>query len=132
MLCRHGRKRIGTVVISEFTASAEGMSGALRVNPFDTEGISKALNLAVKLDQENRMKRSNQIISFVKLYTAHRCLKKFSTDLLKLASKKKAPNYMRRKLDTSDLTQFYLQGHHVQTNAVPSHRHHRLCQYLNW
>ena len=109
MLCRHGRKRIGTVVISEFTASAEGMSGALRVNPFDTEGISKALNLAVKLDQENRMKRSNQIISFVKLYTAHRYLKKFSTDLLKLASRRKAPNYMR-KLDTSDLTQFYLQG----------------------
>ena len=48
-------------------------------------------------------------ISFVKLYTAHRYLKKFSTDLLKLASRRKAPNYMR-KLDTSDLTQFYLQG----------------------
>jgi trehalose 6-phosphate synthase/phosphatase len=107
MLCRHGRKRTGTVVISEFTASAEGMSGALRVNPFDTEGISKALKFALNLSEESRAKRSKQIISFVKLYTAHHYLKKFSTGLFKLASRRKAPDYMR-KLDPSDLTQFYL------------------------
>ena len=106
MLCRHGRKLTGTVVVSEFAACAESLSGALRVNPFDTEGISKALNVALNMSIENRAKRSNQMIGFVKLYTAHRYLKKFSGELFKLASRRKAPNYMR-KLDLSDLLHFH-------------------------
>ena len=106
MLCRHVRKLTGTVVVSEFAASAESLSGALRVNPFDTEGISKALNFALNMSYEDRIKRSNQMIGFVKLYTAHRYLKKFSGELFKLASRRKAPNYMR-KLDLSDLVHFH-------------------------
>jgi trehalose 6-phosphate synthase/phosphatase len=126
ILCRKNRQLPGVVIISEFLPSAEGLGGALRVNPYDTEGIARMMAKAILMGKEERERTSNTILSYVRTYTSHRYMKQFSEDLFGHVTTRQIPNYLR-KLDSFDfmrsISQVWTQssGHDTTNTAHDSH-----------
>jgi len=75
----------GVLVLSEFAGSAHSLSGAIRVNPWNTDELANALNEALSLDQREREIRHWKLYRYVTTYTASYWAKSFVDELLHIA-----------------------------------------------
>jgi len=65
-----GRDGPGVLVLSEFAGSAQSLSGAVRVNPWNTEELAAAIHTALSLRPIERELRHNKLYRYVSTHTA--------------------------------------------------------------
>jgi trehalose 6-phosphate synthase len=61
VVCQQAVGGAGTLVLSEFAGAAEELPEALPCNPFDVEGLSGTLELALELDEDDRRWRIEKL-----------------------------------------------------------------------
>jgi len=71
----------GLVILSEFAACSRVLNGALRVNPWDTEELVKAMMRAVEMEPAERLARRDRDLHFVLNNTALVWAERFFVDL---------------------------------------------------
>jgi len=71
----------GVLVLSEFAGSVHSLSGAIRVNPWNTDELASALHEALSLDQSEREIRHWKLYRYVTTYTAAHWATSFVTEL---------------------------------------------------
>jgi alpha,alpha-trehalose-phosphate synthase [UDP-forming] len=59
--CQDAIRGSGVLVLSEFAGAAEELREALPCNPFDVEGVSSNIELALELDEDDRRWRIEQL-----------------------------------------------------------------------
>lgn len=66
--CQQGK--YGSLVLSEFAGSANALSGALMVNPYDTPAVADTIHEALTMPEEMRAKKFGHLYDFVMKHTA--------------------------------------------------------------
>jgi trehalose 6-phosphate synthase len=66
VVCQQAVGGSGVLLLSEFAGAAEELREALPCNPFDVEGLSGALELALELDEEDRRWRIEKLAARVR------------------------------------------------------------------
>jgi len=61
VVCQEAVGGSGTLLLSEFAGAAEELREALPCNPFDVEGLSGSIELALELDEEDRRWRIERL-----------------------------------------------------------------------
>jgi trehalose 6-phosphate synthase len=61
----------GALVLSEFTGAAVELRDALRCNPFDTDGLARAIERALELDEAERHRRISRMAGAVARHDVH-------------------------------------------------------------
>lgn len=98
---------LGVLVYSEFAGCASSLEdGALLVNPYDTDGVARALDAALTMPKTNKQVRHHKLSRYVNTYTAELWATRLVREL-RLA-KDKASEYNRvLPLDVGRLRSFY-------------------------
>lgn len=73
----------GVLVLSKFAGSAETLTEALLVNPFDTDEVAGALHQALLMDQTERQERHQALRSKIREYDVFQWQNRFLSDLEK-------------------------------------------------
>jgi trehalose 6-phosphate synthase len=61
VVCQRAVDGVGVLVLSEFAGAAEELREALPCNPFDVEGLSGTIELALELDEDDRRYRIERL-----------------------------------------------------------------------
>lgn len=61
----------GVLVLSRFAGAAERLTGALLVNPYDIDGVAKALQRAIAMPDDERRERWSEMITEVREHDVH-------------------------------------------------------------
>jgi len=77
------------LILSEFAGSAQSLGGAILVNPWDQEGLSKAIKEALVIAQQDKDTRHEHNYKYVKLHTALFWAKTFLRDFVKISHDQK-------------------------------------------
>lgn len=78
----------GVLVLSEFAGSAQSLSGAIRVNPWNVEELAEAMHTALSVPARDRALRHNKLYEYVNKYTASFWAQTFVAQLQKVESLK--------------------------------------------
>ncbi|DAZ96531.1 TPA: hypothetical protein N0F65_011208 [Lagenidium giganteum] len=79
--CELRREGPGVLILSEFAGSAQSLSGAIRINPWNTSDMATALDYALNLPLMEREYRQTNLYRYVKTHTASFWGKSFLGDL---------------------------------------------------
>ncbi|TMW60904.1 hypothetical protein Poli38472_000946 [Pythium oligandrum] len=79
--CEPHREGPGVLVLSEFAGSAQSLSGAIRVNPWNTADMAAALEYSLNLPLMEREYRQTNLHRYVKTHSASFWGKSFLSDL---------------------------------------------------
>ncbi len=71
----------GMLVLSQFAGAAQELTAALIVNPYDSEGIADALNLALSMPREERRERHAELLKVMRDNSLDRWRDRFVADL---------------------------------------------------
>ncbi|KAL0585721.1 hypothetical protein ABG067_004645 [Albugo candida] len=104
--CEKRREGPGVLVLSEFAGSAQSLSGAIRVNPWNTHDIATALDQALKLPAKEREYRQMNLLRYVRTHSASSWGKTFLSDLESMQSLSK-PDKKLKKLPFMDVVHAY-------------------------
>lgn len=80
------RERHGVLVLSEFAGSAQSLSGALRVNPWNIEELATALHDALSASPRERQLKQQKLYRYVTTHTAAFWAQSFVSELRELAN----------------------------------------------
>jgi alpha,alpha-trehalose-phosphate synthase [UDP-forming] len=86
--CEPHREGPGVLILSEFAGSAQSLSGAIRVNPWNTTEMANAIGYALELPLMQREYRQMNLYRYVKTHTASFWGRSFLTDLEDAVSEK--------------------------------------------
>eukprot|EP00742_Colponemidia_sp_Colp-10_P008523 GILJ01009236.1.p1 GENE.GILJ01009236.1~~GILJ01009236.1.p1 ORF type:complete len:841 (-),score=141.00 GILJ01009236.1:472-2994(-) len=76
------KEKHGVLILSEFAGAAQSLgAGAIRVNPWNVEDMSLALEQALMMPVEEREERHDYTYNYVHTYTAQRWAERFVSDL---------------------------------------------------
>lgn len=64
------QNRYGTLILSEFAGAAKSLTGAIIVNPWDTEGLAKCIKEALLMPESKRKQNFELSYSYVSKFTA--------------------------------------------------------------
>eukprot|EP00624_Nannochloropsis_granulata_P007881 evm.model.NODE_9905_length_21420_cov_21.470634.3 len=78
----------GVLVLSEFAGSAQSLSGAIRINPWNTEEVCHAIQQALSLSRAEREIRQLKLSRYVSVNTASSWAKSFVTELRTMCANK--------------------------------------------
>ena len=81
----------GVVILSEFSSSARVLNGALRVNPWNTEEVTAALERGCTMGGAERLARRERDLHFIVHSTASAWAERFATDLQRISNKLDEP-----------------------------------------
>ncbi|CEG41552.1 -trehalose-phosphate synthase (udp-forming) [Plasmopara halstedii] len=105
--CEPHREGPGVLILSEFAGSAQSLSGAIRVNPWNTTDMAKAIACALELPLMDREYRQTNLYRYVKTHSASFWGKSFLTDLEDLVSRPRAVVKKSVKLPTLEVLGAY-------------------------
>ena len=88
----------GVLVLSRFAGAAEELSDAIIVNPFDIEGMARALHDALEMPIEERRSRWERMNDVVQSRTATWWSEKFTAELEQMQ-----PNHHVRSIHDASL-----------------------------
>ena len=75
----------GVLILSKFAGAAEELDGALLVNPYDIEGMSEVIKIALQMPKEERVNRWVRMIDQLQDFDIHRwsknCISAIQTSL---------------------------------------------------
>lgn len=75
------QKRHGVLVLSEFAGSAQSLSSAIRVNPWNIEELANAMHEALTVPKREREVKHWKLLNYVKKHTAAYWASSFVTEL---------------------------------------------------
>lgn len=104
--CVGRREGPGVLILSEFAGSAQSLSGAIRVNPWNNTDMANALEYALTLPPMEREYRQTNLYRYVKTHSASFWGKSFLTDL-EYAVERPSSSKKLVKLPTMDLINAY-------------------------
>lgn len=78
------KERHGVLVLSEFAGSAQSLSGAIRVNPWNIDELAGAIHEALTLPQRERQLRHGKLYHYVNKHTASFWAHSFVSQLQKI------------------------------------------------
>mmetsp|Transcript_19468 Transcript_19468/g.29583 ORF Transcript_19468/g.29583 Transcript_19468/m.29583 type:complete len:1022 (+) Transcript_19468:51-3116(+) len=70
----------GVLILSEFAGSAQSLSGAIRINPWNTEELAEAIHTSLTLSRVERELRWNKLYRYVTTNTASYWARSFVTE----------------------------------------------------
>ena len=108
--CSH-REAPGVLVLSEFAGSAQSLSGAVRVNPWNTDEMASALHQALTMSPPERELRHLKLYRYVTTHTASFWAKSFLADL-QYACKRSEKVTKLLKLPTQQVVADYTNSRH--------------------
>ncbi|GAM26721.1 hypothetical protein SAMD00019534_098960 [Acytostelium subglobosum LB1] len=77
----------GALILSEFTGAAQSLSGALIVNPWNTEDVADSINEALLMSDKERAEKHSMLFNFIVKHTASHWGNGFVSELFKASSK---------------------------------------------
>jgi trehalose 6-phosphate synthase/phosphatase len=104
--CEGRREGPGVLILSEFAGSAQSLSGAIRVNPWNNMDMANAVEYALTLPAMEREYRQSNLYRYVKTHSASFWGKSFLTDLESAVARPTASKKLV-KLPTMDLIGAY-------------------------
>ena len=72
----------GVLVLSRFAGAAEQMTQAILVNPYDTQAVAEAIQSALHMSQEERLRRHRELLKGIREFDVHWWHKEFMHNLL--------------------------------------------------
>jgi len=78
------KERHGVLVLSEFAGSAQSLSGAIHVNPWNIEELASSVHLALTMPQRERELRHSKLYHYVTKHTASFWANSFISQLRKI------------------------------------------------
>jgi len=85
----------GVLVLSEFAGAVSELSGAVIVNPYDIEGLARAIELALEMPAAERARRMQLLRERVCSWTVHVWVSRFLADLQRETGAKGRPEPVR-------------------------------------
>ncbi|KAF4323942.1 hypothetical protein BBO99_00002374 [Phytophthora kernoviae] len=110
--CEPHREGPGVLILSEFAGSAQSLSGAIRVNPWNTTDMANALGYALSLPLMEREYRQTNLYRYVKTHTASFWGRSFLTDLEDAVSRPRAVVRKLVRLPTIEVLGAYARSRH--------------------
>ncbi|KAG2815510.1 Alpha,alpha-trehalose-phosphate synthase [UDP-forming] A [Phytophthora cactorum] len=110
--CEPHREGPGVLILSEFAGSAQSLSGAIRVNPWNTTDMANALGYALELPLMEREYRQTNLYRYVKTHTASFWGRSFLTDLEDAVSRPRAVVKKLVRLPTVEVLGAYTRSCH--------------------
>ncbi|GMF37820.1 unnamed protein product [Phytophthora fragariaefolia] len=110
--CEPHREGPGVLILSEFAGSAQSLSGAIRVNPWNTTDMANALEYALELPLLEREYRQTNLHRYVKTHTASFWGRSFLTDLEDAVSRPRAVVKKLVRLPTIEVLGAYARSRH--------------------
>ncbi|KAH3681916.1 hypothetical protein WICPIJ_007112 [Wickerhamomyces pijperi] len=78
----------GSLILSEFTGAAQSLNGALIINPWNTDELSKAIYESLTLPMEKRKANHDKLFGYISKYTSGFWGENFVRELIKIKNKK--------------------------------------------
>lgn len=100
----------GVLVLSEFAGSAQSLSGAIRVNPWNTEELASSIRKALCMSPVERELRQRKLYHYVSLHTASFWAKSFLEELHRVCARKKGTPEKLPPLPVKEVLQAYAQA----------------------
>lgn len=75
--------RTSVIIVSEFIGCSPSLSGAIRVNPWDIEAVSDAINLAIKMPETEKHLRHEKHYKYISSHDVTYWARSFDQDLKK-------------------------------------------------
>ncbi|KAH7484601.1 Alpha,alpha-trehalose-phosphate synthase [UDP-forming] A [Phytophthora ramorum] len=110
--CEPHREGPGVLILSEFAGSAQSLSGAIRVNPWNTTDMANALGYALELPLMEREYRQTNLYRYVKTHTASFWGRSFLTDLEDAVSRPRAVVKKLVRLPSIEVLGAYARSRH--------------------
>ncbi|KAG7394423.1 Trehalose-6-P synthase/phosphatase complex synthase subunit [Phytophthora boehmeriae] len=110
--CEPHREGPGVLILSEFAGSAQSLSGAIRVNPWNSTDMANALGYALSLPLMEREYRQTNLYRYVKTHTASFWGRSFLTDLEDAVSQPRAVVRKLVRLPTIEVLGAYARSRH--------------------
>ncbi|KAL3670154.1 hypothetical protein V7S43_004469 [Phytophthora oleae] len=110
--CEPHREGPGVLILSEFAGSAQSLSGAIRVNPWNTTDMANALGYAMDLPLMEREYRQTNLYRYVKTHTASFWGRSFLADLEDAVSQPRAVVKKLVRLPTVEVLGAYARSSH--------------------
>lgn len=82
-LALDGTDKKSVIIVSEFIGCSPSLSGAIRVNPWNVDAVSQAMNLAIKMTDAEKILRHEKHYKYVKSHDVAYWAKSFDNDLQK-------------------------------------------------
>ncbi|TYZ68665.1 hypothetical protein PybrP1_002392 [[Pythium] brassicae (nom. inval.)] len=107
VVCREARGQPARVVLSEFAGSAHSLSGAVLVNPWNTDEVLDALRAALlESDDANALRAHQSMFSYVRTFTSRHWADNF-LEQLRECGEEHALAVSGRELSRRDMTSAY-------------------------
>lgn len=107
--CREGYGRHARVVLSEFAGCAQSLSGAIFVNPWNTEELHDALLLSLQ-ENDEVMRAHQNMYSYISTFTSRHWADNY-LEQLRECYEENALAVSGRELSRRDMTSAYLRSH---------------------
>mmetsp|Transcript_10631 Transcript_10631/g.40041 ORF Transcript_10631/g.40041 Transcript_10631/m.40041 type:complete len:1009 (-) Transcript_10631:187-3213(-) len=78
----------GVLILSEFAGSAQCLSGALRVNPWNTQELANTIHAALSMNPREKELKHQKLTRYVKLHTASYWARSLLTDFVEICETK--------------------------------------------
>jgi len=82
------REGPGVLILSEFAGSAQSLSGALRINPWNSEEVCESINTALGLSRVERELRQHKLYRYVTTHSAAYWAKSYMADFKEVCANK--------------------------------------------
>ncbi|KAF2070095.1 hypothetical protein CYY_008590 [Polysphondylium violaceum] len=96
----------GVLILSEFTGASQSLSGAVMINPWNTEEVAESINTALTMSKEEREEKHQMLLNYVTKHTASHWGLGFVRELYK-ASHQAEKIFSIPKLDIDQVVEVY-------------------------
>ncbi|TYZ64750.1 hypothetical protein PybrP1_004293 [[Pythium] brassicae (nom. inval.)] len=97
----------GVLVLSEFAGSSQSLSGAIVINPWNTEDLAASIHQALSMSRIERELRQQKLYRYVSSNTATSWSMQFLGELGSAVQKNREKSAQLPKLDLKDIVQAY-------------------------
>ncbi|KAG7398060.1 threalose-6-phosphate phosphatase [Phytophthora boehmeriae] len=101
----------GVLVVSEFAGCSQSLSGAIVVNPWNTEDVALSIHQALSMSRTEREIRQQKLYRYVSSNTATAWGKQFLEELGEAVEKNRTSSTQLPKLDNKTIVQAYRNAH---------------------
>lgn len=100
----------GVLILSEFAGSSQSLSGAMVINPWNTEDLAVCINQALSMCRTERELRQQKLYRYVSSNTATAWSMQFLSDLGDAVAQNRQPTGQLPKLDRDEIVNSYRQA----------------------
>ncbi|CAH0481879.1 unnamed protein product [Peronospora belbahrii] len=101
----------GVLVVSEFAGCSQSLSGAIVVNPWNTEDVALSIHQALSMCRTEREIRQQKLYRYVSSNTASAWGEQFLKELGEAVEKNRKSSFQLPKLDKKNIVQAYRSAH---------------------